>query len=67
MPGFTIIAAMVRTAKFALALMCRPDFEHLHLDDVERPLNCASRTCHGPVRIAVTHDGKTEGFVGGMA
>lgn len=51
----------------AAALMRRPEFEQLHLDEVERALTCASRTCRGPVRIAVIHDGKTEGFVGGMA
>jgi hypothetical protein len=28
---------------------------------------CAGRSCQGPVRIALIHDGKTEGFVGGMA
>ena len=47
--------------------MRRPEFEQAYLDEVERGLKCASRTCHGPVRIALIHDGKTEGFVGGMA
>jgi hypothetical protein len=51
----------------AEALMRRPEFEQVYLDEVERALKCASRTCHGPVRIALIHDGKTEGFVGGMA
>jgi hypothetical protein len=41
--------------------------EQLYLDEVARSLTCASRTCHGPVRIALIYDGKTEGFVGGMA
>src|SRR6478735_2453613 len=31
----------------AAALILRPDFEQLHLDEVERALKCASRTCHG--------------------
>jgi hypothetical protein len=51
----------------AAALMRRPDFEQAYLDEVERALKCSSRTCQGPVRIALIHDGKTEGFVGGMA
>ena len=51
----------------AAALMLRPEFAQVYLDELERALKCASRTCHGPVRIALIHDGKTEGFVGGMA
>lgn len=51
----------------AAALMRRPEFEQAYLDEVERALKCAGRSCQGPVRIALIHDGKTEGFVGGMA
>jgi hypothetical protein len=51
----------------AAALMRRPEFVQTYLDEVERALKCASRPCKGPVRIALIHDGKTEGFVGGMA
>ncbi len=51
----------------ATALMRRAELAQAYLDEVERALKCASRTCHGPVRIALIHDGKTEGFVGGMA
>jgi hypothetical protein len=51
----------------AAALMRRPQLEQAYLDEVERALKCAGRSCHGPVRIALIHDGKTEGFVGGMA
>lgn len=51
----------------AAALMRQPGLEDAYLDEVERALKCASRTCHGPVRITLIHDGKTEGFVGGMA
>jgi hypothetical protein len=34
---------------------------------VERALRCSNRFCRGAVRIALIHDDKTEGFVGGMA
>ena len=51
----------------AAALLSRPALVHAHLDEVERMLACANRFCRGPVRIALTHSGKTEGFVGGMA
>ena len=48
-------------------LIKRPDLEHAYLDEVERSLRCANRFCRGDVRIALTHDDKNEGFVGGMA
>lgn len=51
----------------AAHLLARPDMQHLYLDEAERLLHCANRFCRGPVRIALIHDGKTEGFVGGMA
>jgi len=51
----------------ATALMLQPGLEQAYLDEVERALRCAGRSCRGPVRIAVIHDGKNEGFVGGMA
>ena len=51
----------------AAALMCRTEFEQAYLDEVEGALNCRGRSCRGLVRIALIHDGKTEGFVGGMA
>lgn len=38
-----------------------------YLDEVEKHLTCASQFCRGPVRIALVHDGKNEGFVGGVA
>ena len=47
--------------------MRQPGFEQAYLDEVERALRCAGRSCRGPVRIALIHDGKNEGFVGGMA
>ena len=49
------------------ALMARRDLAHAYLDEVEKAVKCANRFCQGPVRIALVHDGKTEGFVGGTA
>jgi len=37
------------------------------VDEVERGLRCSNRFCRGAVRVALIHDDKTEGFVGGMA
>jgi hypothetical protein len=54
-------------AETAATLMAHPGLEQAYLDEVERALKCAGRSCRGPVRIALIHDGKNEGFVGGMA
>jgi hypothetical protein len=51
----------------ASVLMALPDLKQAYLDEVERALKCSSRFCRGRVRIALIHDGKNEGFVGGMA
>ncbi len=48
-------------------LLSRPGMKQTYLDETERLLRCGNRFCRGPVRIALIHDGKTEGFVGGMA
>lgn len=48
-------------------LMQREDLTQAYLDEIERALRCGDRFCKGPVRLALIHDGKTEGFVGGMA
>lgn len=48
-------------------LMAQYGFQHAYLDEVEYSLHCANRFCRGGVRIALIHDDKTEGFVGGMA
>jgi len=48
-------------------LLKQPELEHAYLDEVERSLKCSNRFCRGDVRIALTHDDKNEGFVGGMA
>ena len=48
-------------------LLERLDFRNAYLDEVEYSLHCANRFCRGGVRIALVHDDKNEGFVGGMA
>ena len=49
-------------------LQARPGMKHFYLDEVERALVCANRFCRAPLmRIALVHDGKTEGFTGGLA
>lgn len=49
------------------ALMQRPDLAQAYLDEVEHALRCSNRSCRGAAQIALIHDDKTEGFVGGMA
>jgi hypothetical protein len=49
------------------ALMQRAELKQAYLDEVERALRCSNRFCKGDVRVALIHDDKTEGFVGGMA
>jgi len=39
----------------------------MYIDEVERLLTCKNRGCDGAVRIALSHQGETEGFVGGLA
>ncbi len=38
-----------------------------YIDEVERILACNNRGCKGPVRIALSAEEETEGFVGGLA
>jgi hypothetical protein len=47
-------------------LMRRPELAQAYLDEVERALRCSNRSCPGAVRIALLHEHKTEGFIGGM-
>jgi transcription elongation factor Elf1 len=49
------------------SLMQRAELKQAYLDEVERALRCSNRFCKGAVRVALSHDDKTEGFVGGMA
>ena len=48
-------------------IMAQFDCQHAYLDEVECILCCSNRFCRGGVRIALIHDDKNEGFVGGMA
>lgn len=50
-----------------VALRARNELRQAYVDEAERLLRCESRVCRGPVRVALIYDGKTEGFVGGMA
>jgi hypothetical protein len=49
------------------SLRARPEFEFVYIDELERMTVCLTRHCRGRVRLALVHDGDTEGFVGGMA
>jgi hypothetical protein len=49
------------------ALIAREAFSQAYLDELEKALKCGNRFCKGRVRIALVHQGKVEGFVGGMA
>jgi hypothetical protein len=42
-------------------------FDQFYLDQVESGLNCSRPGCGGPVRIALLHEDKVEGWVGGLA
>jgi len=48
-------------------LTARQGLGHMYIDEVERLLTCKNRGCDGAVRIALSHQGETEGFVGGLA
>ena len=49
------------------ALIANLKSRQLCLDQVEQRLRCRARACDGNVRIALAHDDRSEGFVGGMA
>lgn len=49
------------------ALMQRRELKQAYLDEVGPVLRCSDHFCKGAVRIALSFDDKTEGFVGGMA
>ncbi len=48
-------------------LLAMPGMKHAYIDEVEKALRCHLRFCSGLVRASLIYDGKTEGFVGGMA
>lgn len=39
----------------------------LYLDELERRAKCRARGCNGAVRLALSRNGDTSGFVGGLA
>lgn len=49
------------------ALATKQGMAYDYLDEVERNLICRNPACDGKVRIALSHAGDTEGFVGGLA
>ena len=51
--------------KYLLVKKYGLDFQYL--DEVERMLTCTNRGCGGDVRIALSAESETEGFVGGLA
>ena len=50
-----------------LELLQRDELKYAYLDEVETSLSCKQRDCHGAVRIALSSDRETEGFMGGLA
>ena len=41
--------------------------DYQYMDEVERLLTCTNRGCRGEVRISLSAQDETEGFVGGLA
>lgn len=48
-------------------LLRREELQFLYLDEVENMTVCRARGCCGAVRLALSHNGETEGFAGGLA
>lgn len=48
-------------------LLTQPELQFIYMDELERMSACRARLCQGLVRLALVHDGETEGFVGGIA
>lgn len=57
----------IRTFTQAQIIAADPALERLYIDQVEASLHCPVRTCRGGVKVAMLHEGKSEGFVGGLA
>ncbi len=51
----------------AAALLEHDELKFAYLNEVEAALSCTQRGCHGAVRIALSADAETEGFMGGLA
>lgn len=56
-----------RTTTQAQLVRTDPALLRLYLDEVEASLHCLQPGCRGGVKLDMLHDGKEEGFVGGMA
>ena len=63
----TCKACGIMRYKRATDLLKSDELAYAYLDEVEKHLRCEVRVCRGPVRLALIHDDKTQGFVGGMA
>ena len=48
-------------------LVAKLGLDFAYMDEVERALHCGRRGCNGAVRIALSTQEETEGFVGGLA
>jgi len=51
----------------AIMLLRQPELQFIYMDELERMTVCKARGCGGAVRLALVHEGDTEGFVGGLA
>ncbi len=51
----------------AEALLRQGELLFIYMDELEAMIMCKARHCRGAVRIALVHEGDTEGFVGGLA
>lgn len=51
----------------AQIVRAEPALARLYPDEVEASLHCSQRSCRGGVKLIMMHNGKEEGWVGGMA
>ena len=58
---------VTRTMTQAQIVRSEPGFIRLYLDEVEASLHCSLSHCQGGIRLAMLHEDKGEGFVGGLA
>jgi hypothetical protein len=56
-----------RTLTQRQIMEAEPGFRQFYIDEVEASLCCPQRGCRGGVKLDMLHDGKEEGFVGGLA
>ena len=58
---------VTRTLRAVQITKSQPELARLYCDEVEASLHCSLHHCRGGVRISMLHDGKEEGWVGGLA